>query len=77
VQTLRQVVQGYWNVERLRACLPLLRRYLCHRRKRPHQECAIRSQLLARLAPAAPDASLLFFRDIEKELGQQNAQGKK
>jgi hypothetical protein len=60
VQTLLQVVQGYWNLDRLRACLPWLRRYLCHRRKRPHQEGTIRSQLLAHLVPVAPDASLLF-----------------
>jgi hypothetical protein len=61
VQTLRQVVQGYWNRERLYACLPHLGRYLCHRRKRPHQESTIRSQVLARLAPAASEASSLFF----------------
>lgn len=61
VQTLCQVVQGYWNVQRLSACLPWLGRYLCHRRKRPHQESTIRSQVLTRFAPAASETSLLLF----------------
>lgn len=60
-QTLRQVVQGYWNVQRLSACLPWLGRYLCHRRRRPHQEGTLRSQVLTRFAPAASEASLLLF----------------
>lgn len=60
VHTLRQVVQGYWNGERLRACLPWLRRYLCHRRKRPHQESTLRLQILTRFTPAASQPSLLF-----------------
>jgi Transposase DDE domain len=62
VQTLRQVVQGYWNIERLYACLPHLGRYVCHRRKRPHQESTIRSQVLARLTAAPPETSFLLFK---------------
>jgi len=62
VQTLRQVVQGYYNAARLRACLPLLLRYLGHRRKRAHQESAICSQLLSRLAPPPHNPSLLLFK---------------
>jgi hypothetical protein len=61
VQTLAQVVQGYWNVEHLYTCLPWLARYLCHRRKRPHQESTLRSQVVTRFASAASPPTLLFF----------------
>lgn len=61
VQTLRLVVQGYWTLARLRQCLPYLRRYLTGRwRHRDQQERTIRQQLLAQLAAAPPDSSLVF-----------------
>lgn len=61
VQTLRQLVVGCWTFARLQACWPLLLRYLAHRRRRPHQESTIRSQLLDRLqAPTASSCSLFF-----------------
>lgn len=61
VQTLRLVVQGYWTLARLRECLPCLPRYLTGRwRHRDQQERTIRQQLLAQLAAAPPDSSLVF-----------------
>ncbi len=61
VQTLRLLVQGCWTFARLRHCLPDLHRFLTSRRRqRDQQESTIRRQLLVRLAPMAPDPSLLF-----------------
>jgi hypothetical protein len=62
VQTLRQLVQGWWTFARLRACLPHLQRYLCSRRRqRDHQESTIRRQLLLQLGLVDQDASRFFF----------------
>jgi hypothetical protein len=61
VQTLRQLVVGCWTFARLQACWPLLLRYLAHRRRRPHQESAIRSQLLDRLGKPLASSCSLFF----------------
>jgi hypothetical protein len=49
LETLRQQVQHWWSLDRLRTCLPRLRRFLCHRpRRREHQETAVRVWLAAR-----------------------------
>jgi hypothetical protein len=49
LDTLRQQVQGTWSEARLQACLPRLRRFLCHRlRRRVHQESAVRAWLTQR-----------------------------
>jgi hypothetical protein len=62
VQTLRQLVQGFWTFARLQSCLPYLQRFLSSRRQqRQHQESTIRRQLLAQLAPMAASSSLFFF----------------
>jgi len=61
VQTLRQLVVGCWTLERLQTCWLLLLRYLAHRRKRRHQESAIRSQLFDRLGPPSGSSFSLFF----------------
>ena len=61
VQTLRQLVLGHWTFARLQACWPLLLRYLTHRRKRPHQESTIRSQLLDHLGKPPASSFSLFF----------------
>lgn len=61
VQTLRQLVVGCWTMDRLHTCWPLLLRYLTHRRKRPHQESAIRSQLFDRLGKPSASSFSLFF----------------
>lgn len=59
VQTLRHLVAGSWTFARLRTCWPFLLRYLAHRRRRPHQESAIRDQLLDRFgSPTASSFSL-------------------
>jgi Transposase DDE domain len=61
VQTLRVVVQGYWTPTRLRACLPLLRRFVRGSpRLREHQETTIRHRLGAQLGLPAPGSSLSF-----------------
>lgn len=60
VQTLRQLVQGHWTFARLRACLFELRRFLCSRRRRVHQESALRRRFLLHLAAWEPDSSLVF-----------------
>lgn len=60
VQTLRQLVQGVWTMARLRACWPLLRRYLTHRRKRPHQESTIRACLVERFGASNASFTALF-----------------
>lgn len=52
LQTLRTVVQGYWSLERLRACLPEQQRFLRGSpRKRQHQERFIRALLLELRGP--------------------------
>ncbi|MFL5666193.1 MAG: transposase [Ktedonobacteraceae bacterium] len=62
VQTLRQLVQGFWTFARLQSCLPCLQRFLLsHRRQRQHQESTIRRQLLAHLGPLTASSSSLFF----------------
>ncbi len=61
VQTLRQQVVGYWTLDRLHTCWPLLLRYLAHRRRRLHQESAIRSQLFDRLGQPPGSSFSLFF----------------
>jgi hypothetical protein len=61
VHTLRQHVVGCWTLARLQTCWPLLLRYLTHRRKRPHQESTIRSQLLDRLGQPKTSSFSLFF----------------
>lgn len=59
VQSLRQVVRGYWNLRRLRCCLPLLYRFLCSRRcTREHQESCIRRRLVASGSPGTTASSL-------------------
>lgn len=59
-QTLRQLVQGQWTFARLQLCWPCLLRFLAHRRRRPHQESIIRSQLLQRLSLSQPCLIALF-----------------
>lgn len=61
VQTLRQHVQGCWTFARLHVCWPFLLRFVSHRRRRPHQESAIRRHLLDRLRPLTASSSSLFF----------------
>jgi hypothetical protein len=61
VHTLRQLVVGCWTLDRLQTCWPLVLRYLAHRRKRPHQESAIRSQLVDRLGKPSGSSFSLFF----------------
>jgi hypothetical protein len=61
LQTLRAVVQGYWSLERLRACLPELQRFLRGSpRKRQHQESFIRALLLEILGPDPTLDALVF-----------------
>jgi hypothetical protein len=60
VQTLRQVVQGYWTFARLQACWPFLLRSLSHRRRRLHQETTLRRHLLERLEHLAACSSSRF-----------------
>jgi hypothetical protein len=54
LETLRQQVQGQWTATRLRVCLPRLQRFLVgSRRRREHQESALRAWLAGRSrAPA-------------------------
>lgn len=61
VQTLRQLVQGSWTFARLHACWPFLLRFLSHRRRRRHQESAIRGHLLDRFGSPAASSFSLFF----------------
>jgi Transposase DDE domain len=61
VQTLRQHVQGCWTLARLHVCWPFLLRFVAHRRRRPHQESAIRRHLLDRLGLPTASSSSLFF----------------
>ena len=59
VATLRAQVRGSWTLERLRACLPRLVRFVVSSpRKRRQQEAELRQWLLARLhsAPALQEA---------------------
>jgi DDE family transposase len=61
LQTLRTVVQGYWSLERLRACLPEQQRFLRgSSRKRQHQESFIRALLLEILGPDPSLDELVF-----------------
>jgi len=61
LQTLRAVVQGYWSLERLRACLPEQQRFLRgSSRKRQHQERFIRALLLEILGPAPSLDAVVF-----------------
>ncbi len=61
VQTLRVVVQGYWTLARLRACLPQLRRFVRGSpRQRQQQESTIRDLLAAHSAQMGSGSSLVF-----------------
>jgi len=49
LETLRQQVQHWWSLARLRTCIPRLRRFLGSRpRRREHQETAVRAWLAGR-----------------------------
>ncbi len=62
IQTFRLVVQGVWTRTRLRDCLPSLSRFLCgRRRRREHQESAIRRLLRTHPALTGSDPSRLLF----------------
>jgi len=52
VEHLQLVLRGTWPLKRVQECLPLLQRYLSShsRKKRPHQETALREWLLSKLS---------------------------
>jgi Transposase DDE domain len=59
LETLRSLLRGSWTRERLRACLPEIRRYLVRRdrHRRPSQEREVQAWLYQRLA--LPDEAAL------------------
>ena len=57
--SLRQVIEGWWSPQRLRALAPELRRLFRQRRKRPLREEQRRQQFQALLAPQ-PDLVVRF-----------------
>jgi hypothetical protein len=62
VDVLRQQLRGAWGLQRLRSCLPALRRFLSQRRRRdrPQRETDLRSWLERR-----PLATICIREDVE------------